>query len=160
MSKLINVDKNLYIFKCVLATDEVDLDNEKFTKDALREMRELCRGKIGFIEAYGTTYNPRIFDTKIKKKKGTTKLIAKAYIYLNTDEDVNRLSDFLSTHKECSISCSCLRKVCSVCSRNVNREQCNHIKGSIYGGDRTCIYKLSDVTDVYEWAFVKKSKEG
>lgn len=69
MPKLINVDRNLYIFKCVLATDEIDLDNEKFTRNALREMCGFYHRKIGFIEAYGTTYNPRIFNTRIRKKK-------------------------------------------------------------------------------------------
>ena len=152
MPRLIQIDKNLYYFNCVLATDEVDDDNEVFTVQALREMSSMFIGKTGIIDAYGTTYYPRIFDTKIKQKHGITKLKASAYVYINTDDDVDRLRDFLSTHKECSISCCCTRKVCSICGRNKHRELCQHVKGNAYG-HKNCVYKLDGVTDVYGWSF-------
>ena len=152
MPRLIQIDKNLYYFNCVLVTDEVDNDNEMFTTQALREMCSRFKGKTGIIDAYGTTYYPRIFDTNIKRKHGVTKLKASAYVYLNTEADVDKLGDFLSTHKECSISCICTSKVCSICGRNQHREPCQHIKGKAYG-HKNCVYKLSGVTDVYEWSF-------
>jgi hypothetical protein len=152
MPRLIQIDKNLYYFNCVLVTDEVDRDNEKFTTMALREMCSMFIGKTGIIDAYGTTFHLRIFDTKIKQKHGITKLKASAYVYINNEADVDKLRDFLSTHKECSISCCCARKVCSICGRNQQREHCPHVKGNVYG-HKNCVYKLSGVTDVYEWAF-------
>ena len=155
MPRLIQIDKNLYYFNCVLVTDEVDDDNEKFTIQALREMCSMFIGKIGIIDAYGTTFRPRIFDTKIKQEHGVTKLKASAYIYINSEDGVDELKDFLSTHKECSISCSCTRKVCSICGRNLHREPCQHVKGKPYGR-KDCVYKLSGVTDVYEWSFVQE----
>ncbi len=155
MPRLIQIDKNLYYFNCVLATDEVDDDNIQLTIQALREMCSMYRGKTTIIDAYGTTFRPHIFDTKIKKKHGITKLKASAYVYINNDDDVDKLRDFLSTHKKCSISCSCSRKVCSICGRNQNREPCQHIKGKAYG-HKNCIYKLSGVTDVYGWSFAEE----
>lgn len=155
MPRLIQIDKNLYYFNFTLATDVVDADNEMFTVQALREMCSMFIGKTGIIDAYGTTYYPRIFDTKIKQKHGVTKLKAIAYVYLNTEADVDNLRDFLSIHKECSISCSCTRKVCSICGKNLYRELCLHVKGKAYG-HKTCVYKLSGVTDVYEWAFAEE----
>lgn len=155
MPRLIQIDKNLYYFNCVLVTDEVDDDNEAFTIQALREMCSMYIGRTGIIDAYGTTYYPRIFDTKIKQKHGVTKLKASAYVYLNTEDDVDKLRDYLSTHKECSISCCCTSKVCSICGRNLHRELCTHVKGKAYG-HKNCVYKLSGVTDVYEWSFAEE----
>lgn len=155
MPRLIQIHKNLYYFNFTLATDEVDDDNEMFTSQALKEMCLMFRGRAGFIDAYGTTYHPLIFDTKIKQKHSITKLRASAYVYLNSEADVDNLRDFLSTHKKCSISCSCTRKVCSICGRNQNREPCQHIKGKSYG-HKNCVYKLSGVTDVYEWSFAQE----
>ena len=155
MPRLIQIDKNLYYFNCVLVTDEIDADNEMFTTQALREMYSRFIGKKGIIDAYGTTFYPRIFDTKIKQKHGVTKLKASAYVYLNNEADVDKLRDFLSTHKECSISCCCTRKVCSICGRNKQREPCHHVKGKTYGR-KNCVYKLSGVTDVYEWSFAQE----
>lgn len=155
MPRLIQIDKNLYYFNCVLVTDEVDDDNEMFTDQALREMCSMFIGKTGIIDAYGTTYYPRIFDTKIKQKHGVTKLKASAYVYINNDNDVDRLRDFLLAHKECSISCCCTSKVCSICGRNQHREPCQHVKGKAYG-HKNCVYKLSGVTDVYEWSFAEE----
>ena len=162
MPRLIQIDKNLYYFNCTLATDEVDYDNEMFTIQALREMCLKFIGKTGIIDAYGNTYRPRIFDTKIKQKHGITKLKASAYVYLDNEADVDKLRDFLSTHKVCSISCCCTRKVCSICGRNRHRELCQHVKGKVYG-HKNCVYKLSGVTDVYGWSFAQEpliSKEG
>lgn len=155
MPRLIQIDKNLYYFNCVLVTDEVDDDNEMFTTQALREMCLMYIGKTGIIDVYGTTFYPRIFDTKIKQKHGITKLKASAYVYLNNETDVDKLRDFLSTHKECSISCCCTRKACSICGRNQYRESCQHVKGKTYDR-KNCVYKLSGVTDVYEWSFVQE----
>ena len=155
MPRLIQIDKNLYYFNCVLVTNEVDRNNEKFTTQALREMCSMFIGKIGIIDAPGTTFRPRIFDTKIKQKHGVTKLKASAYVYINNDNDVDRLRNFLLAHKECSISCCCTSKVCSICGRNQHRGPCQHVKGKAYG-HKNCVYKLSGVTDVYEWSFAQE----
>ena len=155
MPRLIQIDKNLYYFNCVLVTDEVDRDNEMFTVQAIEEMSQMFIGKTGLIDAYGITYRPRIFDTRVKKKHGVTKLKASAYIYLNAQEEVDNLRDFLSTHKECTISCCCTNRICTICGRNQHREHCRHIKGRAYGS-KNCVYKLSGVTDVYEWSFAQE----
>lgn len=155
MPKLIQIDKNLYYFNCVLVSNEVDDDNEMFTVQALREMNSMVIGKIAFIDVCEKTYRCRIFDAKIKQKHGVTKLKASACVYLSSEDDVDKLRDFLSTHKECSIACSCTSKVCSICGRNQHREPCQHVKGKAYG-HKNCVYKLSGVTDVYEWSFAEE----
>lgn len=151
--KLTQIDKNLYYFKISLVTDDIDKDNERFTSDALYKMSQLFIGKTGIIEAYGKTYRPRIFDAWVKKKHSTYILKALAYIYLNNQEDVDNFSDFLSTHNECSISCSCGTKACSICGRNQFKELCCHEKGKEYGNHRKCIHELSNIFEVYEWSF-------
>lgn len=155
MPRLIHIIDSLYYFNCVLVTNEVDVDNEMFTVQALREMCSMSIGKTAFINVCEKTYRCRIFDAKIKQKHGVTKLKASAYVYLNTEDDVDKLRDFLSTHKECLISCSCISKVCSICGRNQHRKPCQHVKGKEYG-HKTCVYKLSGVTEVYEWSFAEK----
>ena len=156
MPKLVKIDKDLYYFKVTLMSDEIDRDNERFTQDALYKMSEMFIRMTGIVEAYGKTYRPRIFDPWVKKKHGTSKLKALAYIYLHSQEDVDNLANFLSTHDECSISCSCGIKACSICGRNQFKEACSHKKGEKYSNYRLCFYELSNIIDVYEWSFVQE----
>lgn len=54
--------------------------------------------------------------------------------------------------KETSISCSVTDKECSICDEsNCN----NHPKGHKYG-NKVCYSILKDISDVYEWSFVKE----
>lgn len=158
MPKLTRIDKNLYYFKFTLVDDKIDIDNERFTEQALYKMSQMYIGKTGFVVTNNKTYRPRIFDTWIEKKHGVSKLKALAYIYLD-NADADELSDFLLIHDEFSLSCCCNTKVCSICGKNQVKESCKHIKGKEYGNHIKCFYELSDISDVYEWAAVVEPEE-
>jgi hypothetical protein len=46
-----------------------------------------------------------------------------------------------------------------MCGKNQLKEKCSHIKGKEYGNHRLCFYDLSEVIEVYEWAFVNEPDE-
>ena len=155
MTKLVNINKNLYCFKFTLATDSVDEHNERFTQDSLYRMGQLFLRRTGVLEVPGKTYYSRIFDTWMKKEGNTSKLIGLAYIYLDSKEEVDNVSLYLSNLNKCNISCSFNTKSCSICGCNQFKGRCNHELGKEYGNNHIkCIHELSDVVDVYTWHFI------
>ena len=158
MPKLTKIDKDLYYFKFTLVDDKIDIDNERFTEQALYKMSEMYIGKIGFIGVNGQAYTARIFDSWVNKKNGVSEVEALAYMYLN-DAIVEEVSDFLLGHDKFSLSCSCNSKRCSICGKNQFKESCEHVKGKEYGNHIKCFYELSDISDVYEWAAVVEPEE-
>ena len=156
------IGDNLYYFKAKLVDDDIDSDNERFTRDAVRKMADMFIGKVGLVPPKVTqicsTASMRIFDTELRlSDSGALELIALISVRLNTASQAIQIERYLSTHQELSVSCSVLFRTCSICGKNVLKEHCKHEKGKIYGEytKRKCIYELSEVTDVYEWAFVE-----
>ena len=161
MNNLEMIGENLYCFKIYLADTKVDSDYERFTISALGEMADLCRGRTGFMEVQGKSYKPRISQVWVDfdyRNDYEPNLYAIAYCIINPD-DVKIVDEYLDTHKEISISCSVLSRRCSICGVNKAKESCKHRKGKNYQDGfitKTCVIELSDITDVYEWAFVEK----
>lgn len=157
-----NIGDNLYYFKAKLVDDDIDRDNERFTKDAVRKMADMFIGKVGLappeVTQICSTTSMRIFDTELRQSdSGALELIALISVRLNTASQAKQFEQYLSTHQDLSVSCSVLSRTCSICGKNALKEHCKHEKGKIYGKymKRKCIYELSGVTDVYEWTFVE-----
>ena len=161
MNNLEKIGENLYSFKICLADTKVDSDYERFTISALDKMADLYRGRTGFMEVQGKSYKPRISQAWIDldyRNDYEPKLYAIACCIINSD-DVKTVDEYLDTHKEISISCSVLSRRCSICGVDKAKKSCKHCKGKNYQDGfitKTCVIELSDITDVYEWAFVEK----
>ena len=166
MNNLEKIGENLYSFKICLADTKVDSDYERFTISALDKMADLYRGRTGFMEVQGKSYKPRISQAWVDldyRNDYEPKLYAIAHCIINSD-DVKTVDEYLDTHKEISISCSVLSRRCSICGVDKAKKSCKHCKGKSYSLfvnragfiTKTCVIELSDITDVYEWAFVEK----
>ncbi|MBR1750960.1 MAG: hypothetical protein IJ740_08810 [Ruminococcus sp.] len=153
----------LYCFPVVLCDNEIDRDNECFTKASLEKLKELFVGKTGVFDhdASGRNQTARIFDTELvtDDEKLTSYgeplvyLTAKAYM-VRTKANASLIDEIdAGIKKEVSVSCSVGRKICSVCGKDVYKDRCAHIKGRKYGGKK-CVHRLEDPTDAYEWSFV------
>lgn len=157
-----NADE-LFVFEALLCDNEIDRDNERFTKEALKQLSTLFVGKTGIFDHNPKSGNQsaRIFSTYLetdntrKTSAGEDYTCLKAQIYMVRTESNNDLIKEIDAgiKKEISISCSCRRKVCSICGASRKGKPCSHINGKFYSNSR-CHTILDDVTDAYEWSFV------
>ncbi len=158
-------EDNVYIFQIQLLDNDIDSDNECFSDQAVYDMSRMFLGKTGFCDGS----NARIFRTWVEPEKKKTKdgrdyvaLYAKAYMIKTKENEDIRKEISAGIMKEVSISCAVKKRTCSICGTNVNKENCPHKKGYIGYSVTTssvrcsyCFYMLDEVTDVYEWSFVK-----
>lgn len=154
-------EKELYIFPVELCNNDIDRDGERFSDAALEQLAELFIGKTGIFDHDPTAanQNARIYDTGVVTDSSRLTKYGQPYKYLRasaymvrTDDNKTLISEIDGgIKKEVSISCSALRRTCSVCGNSV--DGCSHKKGESYGG-QVCHTILDDITDAYEWSFV------
>jgi hypothetical protein len=153
----------LYIFNVTLCNNDIDRDYEKFSVEALNQLKTLFVGKTGISDHSMKTDNQRarIFDTFVEKQEGRKTadgedfycLKAKAYTLRNENNKAFIEEIEAGIKKEVSVSCSMASNICSICHNDKNKCNCSHINGKMYDGE-LCYSVLSNASDAYEWSFV------
>lgn len=156
-------ENQVFVFNVILCDNDIDRDSERFSDDALEQLKSLFIGKTGISDhnPKSSLQNARIFDTEVisdpckKTSDGREYKYLKASVYMvRTDSNRDLISEIEGgIKKEVSISCSASSRKCSVCNCNKNTSSCVHTKGKKYGS-QICHTVLSDITDAYEWSFV------
>lgn len=153
----------VYIFRVRLCDNEIDRDRERFSIEALKEMKELFVGKTGVFDhnPSGEKQSARIFMTELitdesvitKAGEPYTSLCAYAYM-VRTEGNADLIREIDGgIKKEVSVSVSAGSHVCSICGKEKRISPCTHMAGQEYGG-KICHTVLSQITDAYEWSFV------
>lgn len=156
-------EDSLYIFSVVLCNNDVDRDYEKFSVDALEQLKEKFLGKTGISDhsMKSSDQKARIFDTRVEKVDGRKtadgddyyQLKAKAYM-VRSEENAPLITEIeAGIKKEVSVSCSMGKSTCSICGCDKRNGRCEHILGRKYNG-KTAFAILSDANDAYEFSFV------
>ncbi len=156
-------EEEVYCFSAILCDNEIDRDQEKFSRQALEKLAELFIGKTGIFnhDPKGENQTARIFDAKVvsdperKTADGEEYACLKAEAYMvRTDSNADLIREIDGgIKKEVSVGCAVSKEICSVCGRDRRSGGCVHRKGRVYNG-RKCFYILSEPTDAYEWSFV------
>lgn len=155
-------EDEVYIFTVTLCDNEIDRDNECFSRKSLEEMAEKFIGVTGIFDhdPKGGNQTARLFCTEVVEEDrensiGEKYAYLKGYAYMvRTSSNADLISEIDGgIKKEVSISCSVENKVCSICGANRRVETCRHVKGRKYKGKK-CFINLEDILDVYEWSFV------
>ncbi len=154
--------EEVYIFPVTLCDNEIDRDNEQFSRKALDEMAEKFVGVTGIFDhnPKGENQTARIFLTEVVEENrdnsiGEKYTCLKGYAYMvrtASNADLIREIDG-GIKKEVSVSCSAEKQICSICGADRRVKPCRHVKGRTYGGKR-CFFTLEDISDAYEWSFV------
>lgn len=154
---------SIYAFSMVLCDNDIDEDYEKFSIEALCQLKEKFLGKTGICnyETNPFKQQAQIYDTWIERDdKNRTQdgedfcqLKAKAFLF-KTDENMSLIKEIESgIEKEVSVSCSMGKSICSICGKDKRMSHCEHINGKKYNG-KLAYSILSDVSDAYEFSFV------
>ena len=156
-------EDEVYTFDIILCDNDIDRDCERFSDEALDELKEKFIGRTGIFDHDPSTSNQtaRIFSTEVIADDSRTSKAGIPYKYLKASAYMIRTarnSELIAEidggiKKEVSISCSASKKKCSVCGCDKSKESCSHTKGKLYGG-KLCHTVLSGITDAYEWSFV------
>ncbi len=152
----------VYIFPVTLCDNEIDRDNERFSRAALDTLAEKFIGVTGIFDhdPKGENQTARLFAAEVVEEDRENSLgekyaYLKGYAYMvrtASNADLIREIDG-GIKKEISVSCAAERQVCSVCGADRRVKACRHVKGRTYDGKR-CFVTLEDVSDAYEWSFV------
>lgn len=154
--------EEVYIFPVTLCDNEIDRDNERFSRKALEEMCEKFIGVTGIFDhnPKGENQTARLFMTEVMEENrensmGERYAYLKGYAYMvRTDSNADLIREIDGgIKKEVSVSCSAGRQICSVCGADRSEKPCRHVKGRRYDGKR-CFFTLEDISDAYEWSFV------
>ena len=155
--------EQVYCFRVLLCDNEVDRDNERFSRESLGKLAELFVGRTGIFDhdhrSSGQT--ARIYDTEVKvfpdrrTVDGQEYAALMGYAYMVRTEDNKSLIAEIEggIKKEVSVGCSVKKRICSVCGADGAKGGCSHIKGRLYG-DKLCFVTLEEPVDAYEWSFV------
>ena len=118
----------VYAFPLVLCDNEIDRDQEAFTKEALETLAGLFLGKTGLFDHQHTTLHQtaRIYHTQVVEhpdritRCGETycTLNAKAYLVRCPETEGLILSIDGGIRKEVSVSCQVTKRTCSICGRS------------------------------------------
>lgn len=154
--------EEVYIFGVTLCDNEIDRDNERFSRKALEQMAEKFIGVTGIFDhdAKGGNQTARLFYAEVAEEDrqcsaGEKYAALKGYAYMvRTPSNADLIREIEGgIKKEVSVSCVADRHVCSVCGADRREKPCRHVKGRRYDGVR-CYVTLEDISDVYEWSFV------
>lgn len=154
--------EEVYIFPVTLCDNEIDRDNERFSRESLENMAEKFVGVTGIFDhdPKGGNQTARLFMTEVVEEERENSLgekyaYLKGYAYMvRTDSNADLIREIEGgIKKEVSVSCSAERQVCSVCGADRRTKPCRHVKGRRYDGKK-CFFTLEDISDAYEWSFV------
>lgn len=155
-------EDEVFIFSVILCDNEIDRDNERFSRKSLDQMAEKFVGITGIFDhdPKGGNQTARIFSTEVIEESrensvGEKYAYLRGYAYMvrtGSNADLIREIDG-GIKKEVSVSCTAERQICSVCGTNRRVKACHHVKGRRYDGKK-CFVSLEDISDAYEWSFV------
>ncbi len=164
--KTLNEDE-VFVFKVVACSNDIDRDGEAFTTEALGTLAELYKGKTMILNHENRTENQvaRIYDTEISVDAEKTTALGESYTTLILHVFIPRIqknADLIAEiesgiKKEVSVGCSCESRTCSVCGAEAKgyyrHLSCGHCIGMEYNGN-ICAVRLSKIADAYEVSFV------
>lgn len=156
----------VFVFKVIACSNEVDRDQESFTVNALHQLAELYRGKTMILNHENRTENQvaRIYDTEIVEDTTKTTALGENYTTLilhvflpRIEKNADLIAEIESgIKKEVSVGCSVTNRTCSVCGAEAcghHHLQCGHKVGQAYDG-KLCAVRLDEISDAYEVSFV------
>jgi hypothetical protein len=146
-----------------LCDNEIDRDNEKFSKESLKKLAQLFVGKTGIHDHNLKSKNQaaRIFHCSTEEILGKKnqieepycRLLARAYTTKSSKNAQFILDLDSGIKKEVSIGISVEKIICSICNSDIKSKNCHHVRGKKYG-QKLCYYSLENPQDAYEWSFV------
>lgn len=156
----------VFTFSAVLCDNEIDRQHEHFSLKALKKLQKLFVGRTVIKDHYASADNQvaRIYATELVttdkiKADGEAYVQLKAHCYMvRTDSNKDLITEIKAgIKKEGSVGVRVSSAICSICGTDNAKSYCRHWPGRSYekeGGAQTCVFKLDDAEDAYEFSLV------
>lgn len=159
--------EDVFTFKAVLCDNKLDRHYERFTVNALKELRALFMGKTVIKDHNHSADSQvaRIYMTELvthtkellDNGEPYTQLVAHCYM-LKTAANADLIADILGgIKKEGSVGFRTSGAICSICGTDNAKNYCRHWPGRNYekeGGQALCTFTLTGASDAYEFSLV------
>lgn len=156
--------EEVYCFSVILCDNEVDRDNERFTRDSLDKLAGLFEGKTGIFDheweakrQIARLYRVQVEETTEKNSLGEPLCVLRGSAYMLRTDANQPVIDAIEGGilKEVSVGVAIKEVSCSICGEEMGWGGCpgGHKKGTEYDG-KLCVGELKDPTDAYEFSFV------
>lgn len=145
--------EEVFIFRVAACDDQVDRENERFTRRALEDLAKLYVGK-SFIFDHSWSAGKqlaRIYAAQVEQDGTVNRLVLRVYMLRNKANKPVIEAVEGGIMREVSVGCAVGKARCSICGRD--RGDCSHIPGKTYDG-RVCHIDLDEAKDAYECSFV------
>lgn len=145
----------VFTFRLAACNDQVDRDNERFSREALAELAQLYVGKpiLRDHKWSAETQQARIYAASVDEQDGVARLILRCYMLRNAATETAIQAIEGGILREVSVGCCVSAAKCSICGADRINSMCQHRPGSEYDGN-ACYIELSHCNDAYECSFV------
>lgn len=145
--------EEVFLFDVRLCDNEIDRDGERFSLEALEQLKTLFVGKTGIFDhnPKGENQTARLYAAELVQDPERITAAGEVYTFLkghaymvrtDANRDLIREIDG-GIKKEVSISCAAASQTCSVCGGDRRNSPCSHRMGQRYG-DKLCHVVLGD----------------
>lgn len=157
--------EEVFAFKVVASSNEVDRDFESFTPKALEQMAALYVGKSMILDHLPTANGQvaRVYDAEVLTDETKTTTLGEThtalvlYVFLpRIQKNEGLISEIeCGIKKEVSVGVCVQKRICSVCGEEMRGCTCKngHRLGTAYD-DALCVVRLDEAVDAYELSFV------
>lgn len=157
--------EEVFAFKVVASSNEIDRDFEAFTTKALEQMAALYVGKSMILDHYPTASGQvaRVYDAEVITDETKTTALGEVhtalvlYIFLpRIQKNEGLISEIeCGIKKEVSVGVCVQKRICSICGEEMCGCTCKngHRLGTEYEG-ALCVGRLDEAVDAYELSFV------
>lgn len=145
----------VFTFRLAACNDQVDRDNERFSREALAELAQLYVGKpvLRDHKWSAETQQARIYAASVDEQDGVARLILRCYMLRNAATETVIQAIEGGILREVSVGCCVSAAKCSICGTDRINSMCQHRPGCEYDGQK-CHIELSHCSDAYECSFV------
>lgn len=147
--------EEVFTFRLAACNDQVDRDNERFSREALTELAKLYVGKpiLRDHKWSAETQQARVYAASVDEQDGVARLVLRCYMLRNAATEATIQAIEGGILREVSVGCCVSAAKCSICGTDRINSMCQHRPGSEYDGAR-CHIELSHCNDAYECSFV------
>ncbi len=149
--------EEVFAFRMVAATDQVDRDWERFDGECLEALAPMFVGRPVLMDHRWSAdkQTARIYAAEVERagrEDKALRLVLRAYMVRDSRSAHTISAIEGGILREVSVGCAVRRAICSICGTDKATSRCHHVPGMEYDG-APCVVTLSEPVDAYEVSF-------
>lgn len=145
----------VYLFRLVACSNQVDRDFERFTEKTLDELAVLFVGRPVLMDHRWSAeaQTARVYAGNVESSGSVQWLVLRCYMPRMEQTASMIMAIESGIIRECSVGCAVQRALCSICGADQRKTLCQHTPGQEYDG-QVCHMDLDGAAEAYEVSLV------